>query len=75
MAALKRIKANTVEKYLLNDRKEPNFNINFYVLNKKGEHAGVTMYQNAKGTLNYAVCDEKGPRHEKLEPLLAGSAT
>jgi N4-(beta-N-acetylglucosaminyl)-L-asparaginase len=73
MAALKRIKANTVEKYLLNDRKEPNFNINFYVLNKKGEHAGVAMY-NAKGTGTYAVCDEKGPRHEKLEPLLAGSA-
>ncbi len=74
VAALKRIKANTIEKRLLNDRGEPNFNINFYVLNKKGEHAGVTMYQNAKGTLNYAVCDEKGPRHEKLEPLLQGNA-
>ena len=73
MAALKRIKANTVEKYLLNDRGEPNFNINFYVLNKKGEHAGVAMY-NAKGTGTYAVCDEKGPRQAKLEPLLSGNA-
>ena len=73
MAALKRIKANTVEKYLLNDRGEPNFNINFYILNKKGDHAGVAMY-NAKGTGSYAVCDEKGPRQAKLEPLLAGNA-
>ena len=44
MAALRRIKSNTIEKRLLNSRGEPNFNINFYVLNKKGEHAGVTMY-------------------------------
>jgi N4-(beta-N-acetylglucosaminyl)-L-asparaginase len=73
LAALKRIKANTVEKYLLNDRGEPNFNINFYVLNKKGEHAGVAMY-NANGKGSYAVCDDKGPRQAKLEPLLAGNA-
>ncbi len=41
MTALKRIKANTIEKRLLNARGEPNFGINFYILNKKGEHAGV----------------------------------
>ena len=74
MAALKRIKSNTIEKRLLNSRGEPNFNINFYILNKKGEHAGVAMY-NANGKGSYAVCDDKGPRHEKLEPLLAGNAT
>jgi len=73
MAALKRIKANTVDKRLLNDRGEPNFNINFYILNKKGEYAGVTMY-NPNGGLTYAVCDEKGPRLEKLETLLPGAA-
>jgi len=73
LAALKRIKANTIEKRLLNTRGEPNFGINFYMLNKKGEHAGVTMY-NASGNATYAVCDEKGPRLEKLEPLLAGGA-
>jgi N4-(beta-N-acetylglucosaminyl)-L-asparaginase len=72
LTALKRIKANTIEKRLLNDRGEPNFNINFYVLNRKGEHAGVAMYNAGKGS--YAVCDEKGPRHERLEPLLAGNA-
>jgi len=72
MTALKRIKANTVEKRLLNERGEPNFGITFYILNKKGEHAGVAMYNpDARGT--YAVCDENGPRLEPLEPLLAGS--
>ena len=44
MEALKRIKANTIEKRLLNARGEPNFNINFYVLNAKGEYTGVTLY-------------------------------
>src|SRR6185503_540539 len=42
--ALKRIQANTIEKRLLNAKGEPNFNIRFFVLNKKGEYAGVSMY-------------------------------
>jgi N4-(beta-N-acetylglucosaminyl)-L-asparaginase len=71
MTALKRIKANTIEKRLLNDRGEPNFNVNFYVLTKKGEHAGVTLYGGP--TLTYAYCDERGPRTAALEPLLQGS--
>ena len=73
MTALKRIKANTIDKRLLNARGEPNFGINFYIVNKKGEHAGVTMY-NANGDATYAVCDENGARLEKLEPLLTGNA-
>jgi len=71
MTALKRIKANTIEKRLLNSRGEPNFGISFYMLNKEGEYAGVGMYAGA----SFAVCDEKGPRQERLEPLLAGRAT
>ena len=70
MEALRRIKANQVEKRLLNPRGEPNFNINFYVVNAKGEYAGVTMYN--PGKLSFAVCDEKGPRLERMEPLLQG---
>ena len=35
MEALKRIKANTIEKRLLNAKGNPNFNIRFFVLNKK----------------------------------------
>jgi len=70
MEALRRIKANQVEKRLLNARGEPNFNINFYVVNAKGEYAGVTMYN--PGKVSFAVCDEKGPRLERMEPLLQG---
>ena len=71
MEALRRIKANQVEKRLLNARGEPNFNINFYIVNAKGEYAGVTMYNTGK--LSFAVCDEKGPRLERMEPLLSGT--
>jgi N4-(beta-N-acetylglucosaminyl)-L-asparaginase len=69
MEGLKRIVANTVERRLLNSRGTPNFGIQFYVLNARGEHAGVTLYPG--GT--YAVCDENGPRNAPLEPLLQGS--
>lgn len=72
MTALKRIQRNTVDKRLLNDRGLPNFNINFYIINKKGEYAGVTMYS-PEGKLTFAVCDAKGPRNEKLETLLEGN--
>jgi N4-(beta-N-acetylglucosaminyl)-L-asparaginase len=71
LEALRRIKANQIEQRLLNGRGEPNFNINFYVLNARGDYAGVTMYNTGK--LQFAVCDDKGARLEPLEPLLAGS--
>ncbi len=70
LAALKRIRANTVPR-LQNPKGEPNFGISFYILNRRGEHAGVGMY----GGGSYAVCDEKGPRLERLEPLLPGNAS
>jgi N4-(beta-N-acetylglucosaminyl)-L-asparaginase len=73
MEGLKRIKANTIDKRLLNSRGEPRFGINFYILNAKGEHAGVTMY--ATENSRYAVCTEKGPELVPLEPLLTGRAT
>jgi len=70
MAVLRRIKSNTIEKRLLNKRGEPNFNISFYVLNKKGEHAGVSMY----GPVTYSYCDENGPKTVPMEPFLQGTA-
>ena len=70
MEALRRIKVNTVEKRLLNSRGLPNFGINFYVLNARGEHAGVTMYEGAK----YAVCTDAGPQTLPCEALLQGKA-
>jgi N4-(beta-N-acetylglucosaminyl)-L-asparaginase len=72
MSALKRIRANTVEKRLLNERGLPNFSVSFYVLARNGDHAGVAMYNTTN--LRYAVCDDKGPRLEPMEPLLDGSA-
>jgi N4-(beta-N-acetylglucosaminyl)-L-asparaginase len=72
LEALRRIKTNTVEKRLLNDRGEPNFNINFYILNRKGEYAGVAMY-NPANRQQFAVCDEKGGRLELTTPLLQGN--
>ncbi len=73
MVALRRIKANTVEKRLLNDRGEPSFNIRFFVLDKQGRYAGVSMY--AAGEAKYAVCSENGSEARDLEPLLQGSPT
>jgi N4-(beta-N-acetylglucosaminyl)-L-asparaginase len=70
MTALRRIKSNTSEKRLLNDRGQPNFGINFYVLNRKGEHAGVGMYGGPNAT--YSYCDEHGAKTVPLEALLEG---
>lgn len=71
MEALKRIKANTIEKRLLNSKGNPNFNIRFFALNKRGEYAGVAMYR--AGETKYAVCTENGAQALELEPLLPGA--
>ncbi len=73
MEALKRIRANTVESRLLNAKGNPNFNIRFFVLNKRGETAGVAMYR--AGETQYAVCTENGAEVRELEPLLPGGPT
>jgi len=71
MEALKRIKANTIEKRLLNSKGNPNFNIRFFVLNKQGEYAGLAMYH--AGETKFAVCTENGAQALELEPLLPGA--
>lgn len=74
MAALKRIAANTIEKRLLNARRQPNFNVVFYVLSAKGEHAGVSLYgMEGKKPLRYAVCAEDGPTTLDTEALFSGT--
>jgi N4-(beta-N-acetylglucosaminyl)-L-asparaginase len=67
MEALKRIKANTIEKRLLTKSGNPSFGINFYIVNAKGEFAGVSMYE-----AKYAVCTENGPQTLDCEPLIKG---
>jgi N4-(beta-N-acetylglucosaminyl)-L-asparaginase len=69
--ALKRVRASTVEKRLLNPRGLPNFNLQFYALNSKGEHAGAAFYAGTSG--KYAVCDENGARNADLEVMFTGA--
>jgi N4-(beta-N-acetylglucosaminyl)-L-asparaginase len=68
MAALKRVAASTTEKRLLNARGLPNFNVNYYIVNAKGEHAGVALYES-----RFAVCTEDGPKTLPADTLLAGT--
>ncbi len=69
--ALRRIKANTVEKRLLNSRGNPDFGLTFYILSKSGEYAGVSMYNTYQGKLaQFAVCTDKGPETLQCEGLL-----
>jgi N4-(beta-N-acetylglucosaminyl)-L-asparaginase len=67
MEALKRVVSNTVEKRLLNAKGQPNFGLNFYVLNNKGEFAGVSMYPS-----KFAVCTENGPQTIPTEAMFEG---
>ena len=69
MDALRRVKANTIEKRLLNTSGNPNFGLNFYVVNAAGEYAGASMYPS-----HYAVCTEHGAQTLETEPLLQGRA-
>ena len=71
LEALRRIQGNTIEPRLLNPRGLPNFDIRFFILNKKGEYAGLAMY--GQGESTFAVCDENGAREEPLVGLLEGS--
>ena len=57
LEALRRIAANTIEKRLLDPRGRPNFGMDFYALNAKGEHGGAGFYPS-----RYAICTENGPQ-------------
>lgn len=70
MAALKRVAANTVEKRLRNNRGQPNFNVNYYIVNTRGDYAGVSLYES-----RYAVCTEDGPQTLPTEALFTGKPT
>lgn len=77
MDALKRVVAATVEKRLLNSRGQPNFGLNFYIVNARGEHAGVSLYGRRGGAAEgprYALATEAGPQSLLCESLLDGAA-
>ncbi len=76
MEALKRIRANTIEKRLLNSQGNPRFQLNFYILNRAGEHAGVAFYSKVgkSEVARYSFCNEDGPQIVASESLLGETA-
>ncbi len=74
MEALRRVRDNTIEPRLQNSRGLPNFGITYYVINKAGDYAGVSMYADSDSA-KYAVCTENGAGLMPLEPLLEGNSS
>jgi N4-(beta-N-acetylglucosaminyl)-L-asparaginase len=71
LEALRRVKANTVEKRLLAPNGEPAFGLTFYVIARGGEYAGVSMWGKVNGReRQFAVCTENGPELLPCESLL-----
>ncbi len=58
LEALRRIKHLTVERRLLDEAGRPNFNVNFYAVNKRGEHGAAALWSGSQ----YAVFDAAGNR-------------
>jgi len=50
---------------LLNDTGRPRFSLKFYLLNRQGEHAGVSLF----GPTTFAITDKDGSRHEQCAYL------
>jgi N4-(beta-N-acetylglucosaminyl)-L-asparaginase len=69
MDALRRVKALTTDKHLLNGKGNPRFGLTFFVLTKAGDVAGASMYGSSA---TFVVCDENGPRSVPVEGLLTG---
>lgn len=65
--ALRRVRANTIEKRQLNRRGLPNLQLDFYVVNAAGEYAGVSMYPST-----FAICTDRGAQTLATESLLEG---
>jgi N4-(beta-N-acetylglucosaminyl)-L-asparaginase len=66
--ALRRIQKNTVEKRLLNAKGLPAFDVKFYVLDRSGAFAGVSLYGGKSAS--FAVCTENGPETLPCDSLL-----
>jgi N4-(beta-N-acetylglucosaminyl)-L-asparaginase len=56
----RRIAQHTQRPDLLDDQGRPNFDLKFYLLDKSGDHAGVSLY----GPAQFAVTDAQGTRLE-----------
>ena len=60
LGALERIARLTVEDRLLDEEGRPNFNVNYYAVNKNGEYGGAAIWSGAR----FAVADGAGARRE-----------
>jgi N4-(beta-N-acetylglucosaminyl)-L-asparaginase len=69
MDALRRVRAMTSDKRLVNSKGNPRFGLTFYVLTKSGVVAGVSMYASPA---TFVACDENGPRSIGVDGLLTG---
>ncbi len=65
LEVLRRIAKHTTEVHLLDAQGRPNFGLKFYLLSKRGEHAGVSMH----GPSQFAVTDANGTRLEECAYL------
>ena len=60
LEALRRIAHLTVEDRLRDEEGRPNFNVNYYAVNKNGDYGGAAIWSGAR----FAVADGGGARHE-----------
>ncbi len=62
---MQRLVEHVTESHLLGKDGRPNFGLKFYVLNKSGDYAGVSLW----GPTKFAVTDESGTRLEECSYL------
>ncbi len=60
LEALRRIVTYTTEDRLRDREGRPNFNVNYYAINKNGDHGGAAIWSGAR----YAVCIHDDNRHQ-----------
>jgi N4-(beta-N-acetylglucosaminyl)-L-asparaginase len=71
LEALRRITGNTVEKRLLGAGGRPKFQVSFYVLDRRGQVAGVSLYASVGGKpVSFSLCTEHGPETRPCDGLL-----
>ncbi len=65
MEVLKRVAAKTSAKRLLDEQGRPNFGLRFYLMDRNGRHAGVSLW----GPAEFAITDKQGTRLEACRYL------
>jgi N4-(beta-N-acetylglucosaminyl)-L-asparaginase len=68
MKTMERVIAMSEDR-LLDSRKRPKFDLEFYAVSKDGRYAGASTYEGS----DFAVCDEKGARHERSAHMFKAS--